>query len=281
MSPSHAGILKPWQLQSLHLFLFNLSPCPVIQQQIKSEIVTWYCLFFIALLFLPRCTSTSCLSRYEAQHGPFFAVHIKTVFFFLFFFLPSLFRRWNFQPDAAFVLSQRKRLQPLATVCFLNLAMKNETFSTASLILFAFSVLVCLFVCFPVSSTASNSPRSTPGSSPSLRRRVLGVGRASENEGAGEKASGGGGAGGGGGSDSPLPSIPSASSLTSAYPLASRHFTRNAKVTKGCLIISASFSHSVLHACLCVVCIASPGRGKGTDWAPLKVRKDRHWIADQ
>ncbi|XP_051261248.1 protein Aster-A isoform X2 [Dicentrarchus labrax] len=75
-------------------------------------------------------------------------------------------------------------------------------------------------------STASNSPRSTPGSSPSLRRRVLGGGRASENEGGGEKSSGGGG---GGGSDSPLPSIPSASSLTSAYPLASRHFSRNAK----------------------------------------------------
>ncbi|XP_067365076.1 protein Aster-A isoform X2 [Channa argus] len=75
-------------------------------------------------------------------------------------------------------------------------------------------------------STASNSPRSTPGSSPSLRRRVLGGGRASENEGGGEKCSGGGG---GGGSDSPLPSIPSASSITSAYPLASRHFSRNAK----------------------------------------------------
>ncbi|XP_029359460.1 protein Aster-A [Echeneis naucrates] len=77
-------------------------------------------------------------------------------------------------------------------------------------------------------STASNSPRSTPGSSPSLRRRVLGGGRASETEvggGGGEKSIGGGG----GGSDSPVPSIPSASSLTSAYPLASRHFTRNAK----------------------------------------------------
>uniref|UniRef100_A0A3Q3WMU6 VASt domain-containing protein n=1 Tax=Mola mola TaxID=94237 RepID=A0A3Q3WMU6_MOLML len=71
--------------------------------------------------------------------------------------------------------------------------------------------------------TASNSPRSTPGSSPSLRRRVLGGGRASESEGGGEKNSGGGG------SDSPLPSIPSASSLASAYPLASRHFSRNAK----------------------------------------------------
>ncbi|XP_068179034.1 protein Aster-A isoform X2 [Antennarius striatus] len=71
-------------------------------------------------------------------------------------------------------------------------------------------------------STASNSPRSTPGSSPSLRRRVLGGGRASESEGGGEKS-------GGGGSDSPLPSIPSASSLTSAYPIASRHFSRNAK----------------------------------------------------
>ncbi|XP_034384926.1 protein Aster-A isoform X2 [Cyclopterus lumpus] len=79
-------------------------------------------------------------------------------------------------------------------------------------------------------STASNSPRSTPGSSPSLRRRVLGGGRASESEGGGgEKSGGGGGGGGGGGSDSPLPSIPSASSLTSAYPLASRHFSRNAK----------------------------------------------------
>ncbi|XP_033957981.2 protein Aster-A isoform X1 [Pseudochaenichthys georgianus] len=74
-------------------------------------------------------------------------------------------------------------------------------------------------------STASNSPRSTPGSSPSLRRRVLGgSSRASESEGGGEKSGGGGG-----GSDSPLPSIPSASSLTSAYPLASRHFSRNAK----------------------------------------------------
>ncbi|TWW80140.1 GRAM domain-containing protein 1A, partial [Takifugu flavidus] len=73
-------------------------------------------------------------------------------------------------------------------------------------------------------STASNSPRSTPGSSPSLRRRVLGGSRASESEVAGEKSSGGGC------SDSPLPSIPSASSLSSAYPLAARHFTRNAKV---------------------------------------------------
>nr|XP_043874033.1 protein Aster-A-like isoform X1 [Solea senegalensis] len=79
-------------------------------------------------------------------------------------------------------------------------------------------------------STASNSPRSTPGSSPSLRRRVLGGGgggggRASENEGGGDKCT----TGGGGGSDSPLPSISSASSLTSAYPLASRPFSRNAK----------------------------------------------------
>ncbi|XP_057690054.1 protein Aster-A-like [Corythoichthys intestinalis] len=74
-------------------------------------------------------------------------------------------------------------------------------------------------------STASNSPRSTPGSSPSLRRRVLGGGRTSENEGVGDKSSGGGG----GGSDSPLPSIPSASSLSSAYPIASRHFRSNAK----------------------------------------------------
>uniref|UniRef100_A0A3Q4HXL4 GRAM domain containing 1A n=1 Tax=Neolamprologus brichardi TaxID=32507 RepID=A0A3Q4HXL4_NEOBR len=75
--------------------------------------------------------------------------------------------------------------------------------------------------------TASNSPRSTPGSSPSLRRRVLGGGRASENEAGGEKSSGGGG--GGAGSDGALPSIPSASSLSSAYPIASRHFSRNAK----------------------------------------------------
>ncbi|XP_024114050.1 protein Aster-A [Oryzias melastigma] len=74
-----------------------------------------------------------------------------------------------------------------------------------------------------ISSTASNSPRSTPGSSPSLRRRVLGGGKASESEG-GEKSSGGGG-----GSDSALPSVPSASSLSSAYPIASRHFSRNAK----------------------------------------------------
>ncbi|XP_038163586.1 protein Aster-A isoform X2 [Cyprinodon tularosa] len=73
-------------------------------------------------------------------------------------------------------------------------------------------------------STASNSPRSTPGSSPSLRRRVLGGGKASEGEGGAEKSGGGGG-----GSDSPLPSVPSASSLSSAYPLASRHFSRNAK----------------------------------------------------
>ncbi|XP_061573738.1 protein Aster-A isoform X2 [Cololabis saira] len=73
-------------------------------------------------------------------------------------------------------------------------------------------------------STASNSPRSTPGSSPSLRRRVLGGSKASESEGGGEKSSVGGG-----GADSPLPSIPSASSLSSAYPLASRHFSRNAK----------------------------------------------------
>ncbi|XP_048008337.1 protein Aster-A isoform X2 [Megalobrama amblycephala] len=68
------------------------------------------------------------------------------------------------------------------------------------------------------SSTASNSPRSTPGSSPSLRRRVLG-GRASEGETVGDRS--------GGGSDSPLPPTPSSS--TSSYPLAARHFTRNAK----------------------------------------------------
>ncbi|XP_030637885.1 protein Aster-A isoform X2 [Chanos chanos] len=67
-------------------------------------------------------------------------------------------------------------------------------------------------------STASNSPRSTPGSSPSLRRRVLG-GRASEGEGGGDRSAGG--------SDSPLPPTPSSS--TSSYPLAARHFTRNAK----------------------------------------------------
>ncbi|XP_016338161.1 GRAM domain-containing protein 1A-like isoform X2 [Sinocyclocheilus anshuiensis] len=68
------------------------------------------------------------------------------------------------------------------------------------------------------SSTASNSPRSTPGSSPSLRRRVLG-GRASEGETGGDRS--------GGGSESPLPPTPSSS--TSSYPLAARHFTRNAK----------------------------------------------------
>ncbi|KAG7469025.1 hypothetical protein MATL_G00124450 [Megalops atlanticus] len=62
-------------------------------------------------------------------------------------------------------------------------------------------------------STASNSPRSTPGSSPSVRRRVLG-GRASEGEGGGDRT--------GGGTDSPLPATPS-------YPLGPRHFTRNAK----------------------------------------------------
>ncbi|XP_066499554.1 protein Aster-A isoform X2 [Hoplias malabaricus] len=63
-------------------------------------------------------------------------------------------------------------------------------------------------------STASNSPRSTPGSSPSLRRRVLG-GRGSEGEGPG-----------GGGSESPQLTTPSS---TSSYPIAARHFTRNAK----------------------------------------------------
>ncbi|XP_035382003.1 protein Aster-A isoform X2 [Electrophorus electricus] len=68
-------------------------------------------------------------------------------------------------------------------------------------------------------STASNSPRSTPGSSPSLRRRVLG-GRVSEGEGSAERS-------GGGGSESPL--LPTPSSSTSSYPIASRHFTRNAK----------------------------------------------------
>ncbi|XP_016147943.1 GRAM domain-containing protein 1A-like [Sinocyclocheilus grahami] len=68
------------------------------------------------------------------------------------------------------------------------------------------------------SSTASNSPRSTPGSSPYLRRRVLG-GRASEGEAGGDRSAGG--------SESPLPPTPSSS--TSSYPLAARHFTRNAK----------------------------------------------------
>uniref|UniRef100_A0A8C1VDR1 GRAM domain containing 1A n=1 Tax=Cyprinus carpio TaxID=7962 RepID=A0A8C1VDR1_CYPCA len=71
-----------------------------------------------------------------------------------------------------------------------------------------------------ICSTASNSPRSTPGSSPSLRRRVLG-GRASEGETGGDRS--------GGGSESPLPPTPSSS--TSSYPLAARHFTRNAKVS--------------------------------------------------
>lgn len=75
-----------------------------------------------------------------------------------------------------------------------------------------FTQLICVCVCVCPCSTASNSPRSTPGSSPSLRRRVLGGGKASEGE------------GGVGGADSPLPSVPS------AYPLASRHFSRNAKV---------------------------------------------------
>uniref|UniRef100_A0A8C2ASM3 GRAM domain containing 1A n=2 Tax=Cyprinus carpio TaxID=7962 RepID=A0A8C2ASM3_CYPCA len=68
------------------------------------------------------------------------------------------------------------------------------------------------------SSTASNSPRSTPGSSPYLRRRVLG-GRASEGETGGDRSAGG--------SESPL--FPTPSSSTSSYPLAARHFTRNAK----------------------------------------------------
>uniref|UniRef100_A0A673M8L7 GRAM domain-containing protein 1A-like n=1 Tax=Sinocyclocheilus rhinocerous TaxID=307959 RepID=A0A673M8L7_9TELE len=67
---------------------------------------------------------------------------------------------------------------------------------------------------------ASNSPRSTPGSSPYLRRRVLG-GRASEGEAGGDRSAGG--------SESPLPPTPSSS--TSSYPLAARHFTRNAKVS--------------------------------------------------
>ncbi|XP_060756485.1 protein Aster-A isoform X2 [Neoarius graeffei] len=78
-------------------------------------------------------------------------------------------------------------------------------------------------------STASNSPRSTPGSSPSLRRRVLG-GRASEGEGQNERT------GGGGAESSSLPTassssslLPSLSSSTSNYPIGSRHFTRNSK----------------------------------------------------
>ncbi|XP_053467364.1 protein Aster-A isoform X2 [Ictalurus furcatus] len=77
--------------------------------------------------------------------------------------------------------------------------------------------------------TASNSPRSTPGSSPSLRRRVLG-GRASEGEGQNERTRGGGA------ESSSLPTASSSSSLlptpsssTSNYPISSRHFTRNAK----------------------------------------------------
>lgn len=95
---------------------------------------------------------------------------------------------------------------------------------------------VLFFFFFFTSSTASNSPRSTPGSSPSLRRRVLGGSRANESEVGGEKSSGGGG----GCSDSPFPSMPSASSLSSAYPVAARHFTRNAKVMDGLLNIICS-----------------------------------------
>uniref|UniRef100_A0A4W5MV44 GRAM domain-containing protein n=1 Tax=Hucho hucho TaxID=62062 RepID=A0A4W5MV44_9TELE len=73
--------------------------------------------------------------------------------------------------------------------------------------------------------TASNSPRSTPGSSPSLRRRVLGG-----SGGGGSRTSdaeGGPGERGGErrGSESPLLS----SAAASAYPIASRHFSRNAK----------------------------------------------------
>ncbi|KAM9431891.1 protein Aster-A isoform 2-T4 [Clarias gariepinus] len=78
-------------------------------------------------------------------------------------------------------------------------------------------------------STASNSPRSTPGGSPSLRRRVLG-GRASEGEGQNDRP------GGGGAESASLPTASSSSSLlptlsssTSSYPISSRHFTRNAK----------------------------------------------------
>uniref|UniRef100_A0A8C1MM55 GRAM domain-containing protein n=1 Tax=Cyprinus carpio TaxID=7962 RepID=A0A8C1MM55_CYPCA len=80
-----------------------------------------------------------------------------------------------------------------------------------------------------ICSTASNSPRSTPGSSPSLRRRVLG-GRASEGETGGDRS--------GGGSESPLPPTPSSS--TSSYPLAARHFTRNAKVSH-ILVLSPTY----------------------------------------
>ncbi|XP_055760892.1 protein Aster-A-like isoform X2 [Salvelinus fontinalis] len=74
--------------------------------------------------------------------------------------------------------------------------------------------------------TASNSPRSTPGSSPSLRRRVLGGSggggsRTSDAEGAPVERSGERR-----GSDSPLLS---SSAGASAYPIASRHFSRNAK----------------------------------------------------
>ncbi|XP_048859705.1 protein Aster-A-like isoform X1 [Brienomyrus brachyistius] len=68
-------------------------------------------------------------------------------------------------------------------------------------------------------STASNSPRSTPGSSPSMRRRML-VGRAAEGDWSQERSAGS--------SDSPLTPTP-ASSSSSSYALAPRHFTRNAK----------------------------------------------------
>uniref|UniRef100_A0A4W5KKT3 GRAM domain containing 1A n=1 Tax=Hucho hucho TaxID=62062 RepID=A0A4W5KKT3_9TELE len=73
-------------------------------------------------------------------------------------------------------------------------------------------------------STTSNSPRSTPGSSPSLRQRVLGGSggggsRTSDAEGGPGECSGERR-----GSDSPLPSA-----AASAYPIASRHFSRNAK----------------------------------------------------
>ncbi|MCI4391125.1 hypothetical protein PGIGA_G00130740 [Pangasianodon gigas] len=71
--------------------------------------------------------------------------------------------------------------------------------------------------------TASNSPRSTPGSSPSLRRRVLG-GRASEGEGQNERTGGGGAE-----TSSSSSLLPTPSSSTSNYPISSRHFTRNAK----------------------------------------------------
>lgn len=134
--------------------------------------------------------------------------------------LYSLFYRRYF-----IYLSSEQINKDTVSVIYLFLVLLSVTCSRFSVWITYIQLLIgfIVFVC----STASNSPRSTPGSSPSLRRRVLGGGKASESEGGGEKSSGGGG---GGGSDSPLPSLPSASSLSSAYPLASRHFSRNAKV---------------------------------------------------